>query len=429
MSNWKHEKLGNICAIRIGGTPTRNIPAYWDSEKEGHNLWVSIGDLDRRVITETSEQITDMGVRNSNAKLVKKGTLLLSFKLTIGRVAFAGRDVYTNEAIAALEPCGIDPHFLYYGLQFWNLLADVDQAIKGVTLNKEKLANIETFFPVSLSEQTAIANVLANVDRAIEQTEALIAKQRRIKAGLMHDLLTRGIDEAGNLRHPSTHRFKESAVGLVPEEWEGVRLQSCAEIGSGVTLGRTLTGADIVELPYLRVANVQDGYVDLSDVKTIQVYRHELPRFLLQAGDVLMNEGGDYDKLGRGTVWRGEITPCLHQNHVFRVRANQDRLLPDFLAFVSASSYGKRFFVLSSKQSTNLASINSTQLKGFPIPLPSIAEQKAIVDAVEAHEKVSGIDADQLSKLHRLKTGLMQDLLTGRMSVERLLQNNGSLGD
>jgi type I restriction enzyme S subunit len=140
----------------------------------------------------------------------------------------------------------------------------------------------------------------------------------------------------------------------------------------------------------------------------------------VQSGDVLMNEGGDYDKLGRGTVWRGQISPCLHQNHVFRVRANQAKLLPDFLALVSASPYGKRFFVLSSKQSTNLASINSTQLKAFPVPLPPATEQQGITEVLGAAEIVLETEGTQLAKLQRLKAGLMQDLLSGRVSVAGL---------
>lgn len=126
-----------------------------------------------------------------------------------------------------------------------------------------------------------------------------------------------------------------------------------------------------------------------------------------------MNEGGDFDKLGRGTVWRDEVPNCLHQNHVFRVRCNKELLLPDYLALVSASPYGKSFFVLNSKQSTNLASINSTQLKSFPIPLPDIEEQKRLIDIFGKKAMTLMAHQQQLSKLQTLKKGLMQDLLSG----------------
>jgi len=136
-----------------------------------------------------------------------------------------------------------------------------------------------------------------------------------------------------------------------------------------------------------------------------------------------MNEGGDFDKLGRGTVWRGEIDLCLHQNHVFKVRPRKERLSSDFLAQVSSSPYGKAFFVLASKQSTNLASINSTQLKSFPIPLPPYHEQLRVIDVVLQSDMAIGFFQRHLTKQHLLKAGLMNDLLTGKVRVTELLKS------
>lgn len=130
-----------------------------------------------------------------------------------------------------------------------------------------------------------------------------------------------------------------------------------------------------------------------------------------------MNEGGDFDKLGRGAVWQGQIVPCLHQNHVFKVRTEPNRLLPAFLAALSGSAYGKRFFVLNSKQSTNLASINSTQLKSFPVLLPSLAEQAQVMHVLESHDARINAEEAERDKLRQLKQGLMHDLLTGRVRV------------
>jgi len=272
-------------------------------------------------------------------------------------------------------------------------------------------------------EQTKIAEVLSTVDRAIEQTEALIAKQQRIKTGLMQDLLTKGIDEHGNLRSEATHEFKDSPLGRIPVEWEVIQLSQIADISSGLTLGKTHSGPNTIELPYLRVANVQDGYLDLSDVTMIRVPNSFIAKYQLLVGDVLMNEGGDFDKLGRGTVWRGEIDICLHQNHVFKVRPYLEQLESEYLAAVSASPYGKAFFMLASKQSTNLASINSTQLKSFPIPLPALSEQKALVELVRAHSETLESSQQERRKLESIKTALMQDLLTGKKRVTPLLES------
>jgi type I restriction enzyme S subunit len=170
---------------------------------------------------------------------------------------------------------------------------------------------------------------------------------------------------------------------------------------------------DPVELPYLRVANVQAGALDLAEVKTIEVDRADIARYSLRTGDVLMTEGGDFDKLGRGTIWTGEIEPCLHQNHVFAVRCNTKKVLPEWLSWVSGSHYGRRYFMLCSKQSTNLASINSTQLKAFPLPLPSLAQQQKIAEIVKAAETESTTVSRLIDAKCTFKRGLMQQLLTG----------------
>jgi type I restriction enzyme S subunit len=170
-------------------------------------------------------------------------------------------------------------------------------------------------------------------------------------------------------------------------------------------------------VPYLRVANVQDGYLDLGEIKTVRIAPTLAEKLLLRRGDVLMNEGGDFDKLGRGTVWNDEISPCVHQNHVFRVRPNSGDLRSTYLALWSQSEFGKKYFVLSSKQSTNLASINSTQLKRFLVALPSPEEQRRIESRLSAANLRVEAFRRERDKMSVLKDGLVHDLLTGRIRV------------
>ncbi len=164
-------------------------------------------------------------------------------------------------------------------------------------------------FHSKLEVQQGIADIL-DTRRSIEQTEALIAKYQQIKAGLMHDLFTRGVTPDGKLRPTRAEApqlYKESPLGWIPKEWQIQQLGTLAEIVSGVTLGSEAEIKFGIEIPYLRVANVQDGYLDLHEIKTIRVSFDQLEKLCLKRGDVLMNEGGDYDKLGRGTVWNEEI--------------------------------------------------------------------------------------------------------------------------
>ena len=418
--DWQKCLLGTVCDIQIGGTPSRNEPRFWATSSGGH-MWVAISDLGPRWIKATEEHITDFGVRCSNVKRVPKGTLLMSFKLTIGRIGFAGNELYTNEAIAAFYPKqkGMWIPWLYHALpSIIETNVAAEQAVKGQTLNKEKLQNFILHCP-GYEEQRRIAEILDTIDAQIQLTEQLITKLKLQKTGLLRNLLTCGLDELGQLRDPIAHpkEFQESELGRIPRKWEIYHLGKIAEIGAGLTLGKKLSGPGTLELPYLRVANVQDGYLDLADIKTIRLLEEDIPKYLLQPGDVLMTEGGDFDKLGRGTIWQGQIPICLHQNHIFRVRTDRRYLCPEFLTLISSSSYGKRFFVLCSKQSTNLASINSTQLKAFPIPCPPINEQKRILSVLHDIERNIHIEEMHLNKLKLNKKGVLQDLLTGNVRV------------
>jgi len=203
---------------------------------------------------------------------------------------------------------------------------------------------------------------------------------------------------------------------MLPKGWKKLSLATVAEIRTGVAKGKQNL-KNPVELPYLRVANVQDGYIDTSTIKTIQIERDQIERYSLKAGDVLMTEGGDFDKLGRGDVWNGEISPCLHQNHVFSVRTDQSILTPHFLAALSASRYGKAYFLGCSKKSTNLASINSTQLKEFPVLVPPIAEQREITKILSIWDKsISTTDKLLLNSQQKRQT-LTFKLLTGKQRL------------
>jgi len=319
------------------------------------------------------------------------------------------------------DPKRFDARFVSAAINSHRTRREAETKSSGTTrlrINLSALKTVHIWAP-QLCEQRQIARTLDTVDEAIAKTEAVIAKLKQVRAGLLHDLLTCGLDEHGQLRDPIAHpeQFQDSPLGRIPCAWRVAQLRAVADIASGVTLGRNLDVAGTLELPYLRVANVQDGYLDLADVKTVRIFPDELYRFRLRRGDVLMNEGGDYDKLGRGTVWEDQIPVCLHQNHVFRVRCRPDVLNCYFLAAVSGSETGKRYFLRSSKQSTNLASINSTQLNAFEIPVPGLAEQEVIIKILKAQDVQLTAEARELAKLHALKSGLMSDLLTGHVRV------------
>lgn len=198
-----------------------------------------------------------------------------------------------------------------------------------------------------------------------------------------------------------------------PTEWQRVRLEDVAEVRTGLAKGKKDV-KNPVRRPYLRVANVQDGHLDLREIKHISVASAEVDRYSLAEGDILLTEGGDADKLGRGTMWRNEVPNCLHQNHIFVVRVQPDRLLPDYLVWLTNSPHGREYFRRCSKQSTNLASINTRQLKRYPLVLPDITEQRGVARVLRAADRSIDTVQGLLKARRKLKRGLLQQLLTGQ---------------
>jgi type I restriction enzyme S subunit len=168
-------------------------------------------------------------------------------------------------------------------------------------------------------------------------------------------------------------------------------LAQVADIAAGITLGRKTKETELVQVPYLRVANVQDGHLLLADLKTIAATRREIEKWALEDGDLLLTEGGDLDKLGRGACWRSQVPLCIHQNHIFRVRLPADSYDPDYVSFQIASPYGKAYFLAHAKKTTGIASINQRVLGAFPLMTPPISEQRRI--AANLKDQLAEVEA------------------------------------
>lgn len=209
-------------------------------------------------------------------------------------------------------------------------------------------------------------------------------------------------------------------------ELTGVRvseapLDGIADVQSGIAKGRP-GGDDLLELPYIRTANVQGGYLDLDVIKTLLVTPEQREKHLLQVGDVLVLEGGDADKVGRGWLWSGEIERCLHQNHVFAVRPHADELVSKYLAYFINAPQARRYFLSCAKQTTNLASINKRQLKALPVTRPAHqVDQEHIVQRLDEQMNATATYEQQLCEsLKRavaLRTAVLTAACTGQMSM------------
>lgn len=191
---------------------------------------------------------------------------------------------------------------------------------------------------------------------------------------------------------------------IYPEHWAVTSFDKVAIVIGGVTKGRNLRGRTVVTCPYLAVANVQRGFFKLNTLKAIQIAAEELEKYLVQEDDLLITEGGDWDKVGRTAIWRGGVENCLHQNHVFKARVPSQLLLNEWVELVFNSGVGRDYFAGASKQTTNLASINMTQLRSFPMPIPPLDEQRAILVKLDALTMRSGAWRKQLEKKQQLAT-------------------------
>ena len=180
----------------------------------------------------------------------------------------------------------------------------------------------------------------------------------------------------------------------------------------------------MIEVLYLRVANVQNGFVDTSDIATISVTTEEREKYALSPGEVLMTEGGDRDKLGRGCVWNGSISPCIHQNHVYAISTDPLLLNNFYLEYLTVSNVAREYFDLTATKTTNLASTNSTKVLSFPIPVPPIEEQIAIVSYLkktcEQYDSVISKLQIQIAYLKEYRTRLISDVVTGQMDVRSI---------
>lgn len=209
----------------------------------------------------------------------------------------------------------------------------------------------------------------------------------------------------------------------LPEGWVWASLDMLGEIASGVAKGSKRDDKTPVrEVPYLRVANVQRGHLDLTEVKTILATERDIEELKLRGGDVLFNEGGDRDKLGRGWVWRDEVKECIHQNHVFRMRPWLSDLKSELISH-HGNTFGKQWFQDAGKQTTNLASINMTMLRAFPVPVAPAGEQAQILE--QLNEQLGSLDQQEQSVLLALKqsTAQRQNLLRAAFSGQLVPQD------
>jgi type I restriction enzyme, S subunit len=318
--------------------------------------------------------------------------------------------VCATELLVLRPKAGVDARFLIAILHSQDFIQHAVSGTTGVQHPRTPWHRISEYELPDFTEheRTIIANLSWSVQDSLITCERAVEYAYDLKREAMVEFLPVG-HLAGSRLKPNLDRFR--SVGTLS------RLIAVPK--SRLVLPRAVSflNADMVEVSYLRVANVQDGHLDLTEMKTIRIRSSEIERYRLQPGDVVLTEGGDFDKLGRGFIWRGELDLCVHQNHVFAVRG---RIIPEFFAYLAQSSYGKAYFLQVAHKTTNLACINSTKLKAFPVLIPRLDEQREIVRILTVIDRKIDLLKRKQDILEQIFKSLLQRIVTGDISIANL---------
>ncbi len=419
--HWKVCKIKRLSPVKRGASP-RPIDDLKYFDDNGEFSWVRISDVtaSKKYLTQTTEKLSALG--SSLSVKLDPDTFFVSIAASVGKPAITKIKCCIHDGFVYLPYLKINPDFLYYLFEGGQLFQGLGKLGTQLNLNTETIGSIH----IPIPPKNEIKLITDYIDRETTEIDALIVEKEDMLALLEEKrevLISHTVTHGINPNVP----FKFSGIdslGDIPQHWKIERLKFIAEVQTGVTLGKKYQNEELIICPYLRVANVQDGFLDLNFITEISMPKKDVSRYQLEYGDVLMTEGGDFDKLGRGYVWEGQIENCLHQNHIFAVRPFAKYLDSYFLAVLMRSHYGKAYFISTSKQTTNLATTNQTNLLNFYLPVPPIEEQKLIVDylnfEIEKADELLAAIKDSISLLKERRSALITAAVTGQIEIKEI---------
>ncbi len=383
-TNHPTKKLGDVCDIRIGGTPSRAEKKYWD---KGSFLWVSIADMSKsgNIIYDTKEKITELGINNSNVKLIPKGTLIFSFKLSIGKLAFVDQDMYTNEAIAGLvinDSNELDKNYLYYFLSQLTF-ENTTSAVKGLTLNKEKIKILEIPLPPLEVQKEIVADLDAKFAKLVEM--------KRLRAEAI-------VDTEKIMSETLSEIFAEGKE----KEWEEKIISDVCGINPVKSELKDFDENTIISFVQMKSVSEVTQSVELEENKKLK--------------DVQ----GSYTYFKKGDVIFAKVTPCMENGKVaitdnikndfgfgsseFHVlRANKKFILPKYIYQIVRSKYFRELAQNEMTGSSGLKRVPKSFIENFNIYIPSLAEQREIIKRLDA---LSG----KVRELKELQKVQMEDM-------------------
>lgn len=370
-----------------------------DQDVNGNVRLIQLADIGEGTFKDkSSRHVTEDTAHRLNCTFLQQGDILIArLPDPLGRACIfplKGNFITAVDiAILRIKSHAYNPRYVMYMINSPQFRKEISLYESGTTRKRISRKNLDKI-QFNLPDLSTQESVVSKIEELFSRLDASVAELQTAKEKLKV--------------------YRQAAITQAfPVLFEGrtVKLSDIASVSGGITKGRKLDNCDILTLPYLRVANVQNGFLDLQEVKTIQLKQSEKDKYLLKYGDVLYTEGGDRDKLGRGTVWRNEIEHCVHQNHVFKARLDLDRAIPEYVAYWSMSTPARNYFYQKGKQSVNLASINKTVLSNLLLPLPPVADQQKIIEAISSRISVADNIEQSLDISLRQAESLRQSIL------------------
>ncbi|MDX4060275.1 restriction endonuclease subunit S [Aliarcobacter skirrowii] len=399
---WEWKKLDELTEVNIGKTPSRSKSEYF----LGNKIWLSIRDLKSDYISDSNEKITDEAIKTSNMKVIPKGTLMMSFKLTLGKTAFADCDLYTNEAIASLPIKNenvIDKYFLKYSINVIDLEKEVDNAVKGKTLNKEKIKNLDIPLP-PLEEQKRIVdkldNLFAKIDKAIALHQKNIDEADIFMASFLNDVFAELKEKYGlNILSDSVANPKKDIV----DGPFGSNLKATEYIDSGI--------------PIIRLQNIQRFQFIEKDIKFVSEEKaQQLQRHTFISGDIVITKLGD--PLGKSCIVPNFLENGIIVADVIRVRVDETKSNSRYINYSINSPISINQFSDSSTGATRQR-VKLTMVRDLKIPLPPLPTQQKVVSYLDEisnkMEKIKQIQKDKMQSLKELKASILDKAFKGEL--------------
>jgi type I restriction enzyme S subunit len=409
---WTVSLFKDLATYNLGRTPPRNAKQFWT---DGVYPWVSIADMSPYgIISDTKEKVSEEAhSKLYRRRLVPAGAFLMSFKLTIGRVARLGIPAYHNEAIISIFPKNRDillDDYLFYYLSQIDYAEYQDTAVKGMTLNRGKIDKLEIALP-PLREQRRIAHVLSTVQTAVEQQARLIALTRELKSALMRKLFTEGLHG---------EKQKETEIGLVPESWEVMPLGEIMDgtPKNGMYKPLEAYGSGTLILRIYDFSN--EGDIVASASNRINADESEISTYTLQEDDIVTNRVNSLSHLGKTALVGELVEPMLFESNMMKYRVDKTKALPSYIMRLLNSPIGKLQIVARAKRAVAQSSINQGSLKAVLLPIPRIEVQEEIVNIIDIVIENIEVHGKRKTILEELFRTLLHQLMTGQIRVNEI---------